>query len=178
MKNTKYSLLFSVLLLSALVTNNFAAFRLHRYHTSLTRMDYKDKEKIIETSMQLFTHDLVPVLEERTKKKIDLEKTPDVDRMIFDYLSENFILKDNQGIARKIKWVGKEIDVDTIWVYLEISCEQSPENNRLQNTTFFESFPEQTNLVTMRFDDKKSDLLFKAGDKFKEIKPTIAATEN
>lgn len=155
----------------------FPAVEAHRYHTSLTRMDYNAKEKIIETSIQIFTHDLVPLLEQRSKKRIDLEKTPGIDKLIFDYLSENFILKDNKGEAKKIKWVGKELDVDTARVYVEISSDKSPDGFSLRNTLFFESFPEQTNLVLARFDEKKADLLFKVGDKFKEIKQTVSSEE-
>ena len=140
-------------------------------------MDYNAKEKVIETSIQLFMHDLVPLLEQRTKKKIDLEKTPNIDKLILDYLNENFIIKDDKGETRKIKWVGKEVDVDTAWVYLEISSDKSPDGFSLQNTIFFESFPEQTNLVIARFDGKKSDLLFKVGDKSKIIKQTISSAE-
>lgn len=140
-------------------------------------MDYNAKDKIIETSIQLFTHDLAPVLEEKSGRKIDLEKTPDIDRLIFNYLSENFVLKDEKGEPKKIKWVGKELEVDTIWVYVEIATTQNPDGFNLQNTIFFESFPEQTNLVTVRFDEKKTDLLYKAGDKFKEIRETIGSVE-
>jgi len=140
-------------------------------------MDYNAKEKTIETSIQLFTHDLVPLLEAKSKKRVDLEKTPDVDKLIFNYLSENFILKDSKGEIKKIKWVGKEIKVDTAQVYLEISTDKSPDGFSLQNTIFFESFPEQTNLVIARFDEKKSDLLFKVGDKFKEIRQTVSSVE-
>jgi hypothetical protein len=166
-----------VSILTSLSVVNISAFNSHRYHTSLTRMDYNAKEKIIETSIQLFNHDLVPLLEERTKKKIDLEKTIDIDKLIFSYLSENFVLKDEKGETKKIKWVGKELDVDTAWVYLEISSDKSLDNFSLQNTLFFESFPEQTNLVIARFDDKKSDLLFKVGDKFKAIKARVSSEE-
>ena len=165
-----------------LITFHFSLFTFpvveaHRYHTSLTRMDYNAKEKIIETSIQLFTHDLVPLLEAKSKKRVDLEKTPDVDKLIFNYLSENFILKDSKGEIKKIKWVGKEINVDTARVYIEISSDKSPDGFSLQNTLFFESFPEQTNLVIARFDEKKSDLLFKVGDKFKEIRQTVSSVE-
>ena len=166
-----FQVLIGCVLLS-LSASNAASFHLHRYHTSLTRMDYNAKEKIIETSIQLFTHDLVPLLEQRTKKKIDLEKTSNIEKLILDYLSENFIIKDDKGETKKIKWVGKEINVDTAWIYLEISSDKSPEGFNLQNTLFFESFPEQTNLVIARFDEKKADLLFKVGDKIKEIKQT------
>jgi hypothetical protein len=174
-RNT-FQVLIACLLIS-LSAANAASFTLHRYHTSLTRLDYNAKDKSIETSIQLFTHDLVPLLEKRTKKKIDLEKTPGIDNLIFEYLSENFILKDNKGEIRKLKWVGKEVDVDTAWVYLEIPSDKSPDGFSLQNTIFFESFPEQTNLVIARFDEKKSDLLFKVGDKTKEIKQINSSAE-
>jgi len=159
-------ILFSVVLTVAFIVSAHA----HRYHTSLTRIDYNQKEKLAEISIRLFTHDLVPVLEKKTKKRIDLEKTHDIDTLIFDYLNQHFILKSKNGEAKKLVWVGKELDVDTAVVYVEIPLEENLEGFNLQNTIFFESFPEQTNLVTVRFGEKKSDLLFKVGDKFKEIK--------
>jgi hypothetical protein len=142
----------------------------HRYHTSLTRMDYNEKEKLVEISIQLFTHDLVPVLEQKAKKRVDLEKTPEVDKLILDYLNENFVLKNKNGEPLSLKWVGKELEVDAVWVYVESPSPESLSGANLQNTVLFESFPEQTNLVIARFDGKKADLLFKVGDKFKEIR--------
>ena len=149
----------------------------HTYHTSLTRIDYDKKENLAEISIQLFTHDLVPVLERYAKKDINLEKTIDIDELLYKYLSENFVLKDKQDVTKKLNWVGKEIKVDTVFVYLEIPLNADFEGFNLQNTIFFESFPEQTNLVIARFSDKKADLLYKTGDKFKEIKITPPAEE-
>jgi hypothetical protein len=142
----------------------------HRYHTSLTRMDYNEKEKLVEISLQLFTHDLVPILEQKAKKRVDLEKTPEVDKLILDYLNENFVLRNKNGEAQTLRWVGKEIEVDVARIYVEVPETESLAGANLQNTLFFESFPEQTNLVIARFDGKKADLLFRVGDKFKEIK--------
>ncbi|HEY0426927.1 MAG TPA: DUF6702 family protein [Pyrinomonadaceae bacterium] len=147
----------------------FTCFAAHRYHTSLTRIDFNEKEKLIEITIQLFTHDLVPVLEKQTGKEIDLEKTPEIDKIILEYVGRNFVLKNNKGEEQKLNWVGKELEVDTAYVYVEIPATDTLEGATLQNTIFFESFVEQTNLVTARFGDKKSDLLFVAGDKFKEI---------
>lgn len=146
----------------------------HRYHTSLTRMDYNSQEKTVEISIQLFTHDLVPVLERKSGKQIDLEQTENVDKLILDYLNENFILKNKNDERAELKWVGKEFDVDQIYVYVEIPYAGSLENAVLQNTIFFESFAEQTNLVICRFEQKKADLLFKVGDSSKEIKVRVA----
>ena len=159
--------LFFILLIFVLTFNAPAA---HTYHTTLTRIDYNEKEKLAEISIQMFPHDLVPVLEKRTKKNIDLEKKSEVDEIILKYLSENFILKDKKGEIKKIVWVGKEAQADTIFIFVEIPLDKNFDGFNLQNTLFFESFPEQTNLVIARDKDKKSDLLFKVGDNSKEIK--------
>ncbi len=141
----------------------------HRYHTSLTRLDFNAQEKIFEISIRLFTHDLTQFLEQKTGKRIDLEKTPGIDQMIFNYVNENFVLKNRKEETKKLKFIGKELDIDAVLIYLETSSEDSPKNFTLQNTLFFESFPEQVNLVIANYEGKKADLLFKVGDKSKEI---------
>ncbi len=146
-----------------------ASFGLHTFHTTLTRMDYNAKDKVIEISIQLFTHDVVEVLEKRNKKSIDLEETPDVDALILKYLESNFILKNKKGEVQKLKFVGKEIQAETTYLYLEISSEESFEGFSLLNVIFFENYAKQVNLAVMNFGDKKADLYFKVGDKEKII---------
>ena len=141
----------------------------HTYHTSLTRMDYNAKDKTIEISIQLFLHDVTPMLERRMKKRVDIDKTAEVDGEIFKYLGETFVFQNKKGEAQKLKWVGREFENDVIYVYLEISFEGEIKGTKLQNTIFFESFPQQTNLVIAQFGKKKIDLLYKAGDRFKDL---------
>jgi hypothetical protein len=141
----------------------------HRFHTSLTRMDYNSESKSLELTIQLFSHDIVETFEQKFKKKIDLDQTSKIDKLIFEYLKENFILKGKSGQTAKIKWVGKEAKVDLTWVYLEIPFTENLEGANLQNTIFFEMYQEQTNYVICRFEQKKADLFFKIGDKSKEI---------
>lgn len=159
-----------ILLFTISLTTASDTFAVHKYHTSLTRMDYNAEDKLIEITIQLFTHDLVPVLEKQQKSRIDLEKTPDIDKILLAYLNEKFILKDEKESVKTLNWVGKEIKVDLAYIYVEIPFEGSFENLKLNNSIFFESFAEQTNLVVFRFNDKKADLFYKVGDKFKEIK--------
>lgn len=142
---------------------------LHRFHTTLTRIDYNAEGKLFEISIQLFTHDLVPLLERRSGKRIDLEKSPDADKLILSYLNENFVLSDKKDEAKNLKWVGKEIDADSIRIYVETSTNENPEGYKLKNTLFFANYPEQINLVVCAYDGKKADLMFKVGDKIKEI---------
>jgi hypothetical protein len=161
----------AVLIFSMLLTFNVFGLPAHTFHTSLTRIDYNEKEKLAEISIQLFTHDLVPSLERFAKKSVDLEKTPDVDKIILQYLEANFVLTDKKGEKRKLRWVGKEHKVETFYVYIEIPLEEDFDGYKLQNTIFFESFPQQANMVVARFGGKKADLLFKSGEREKLIAP-------
>ncbi len=156
-------------LLVCLASSTFSE-SFHRYHTSLTRIDYNRQEKIFEISVKLFTHDLEPLLEKRNGgKRVSLEKSAESDKLIFAYLNENFVLNDKKGAAKTLKWIGKEFDVDTVEIYVEAEAAETLEGYQLKNTLFFESYPEQSNIVVCRYDDVKADLLFKVGDKTKKI---------
>lgn len=168
MKISKSIYIFLVVIILAAT---FHSAGLHRFHTTLTRIDYNPNEKLYEISIQIFTHDLVPLLERRGGgKRVDLEKTSDVDEMIQDYLNENFVLTDKKGETKHLKWIGKEVEIDSIRVFVESPATENLEGYNLKDTLFFESFPEQSNLVVCRYDEKKADLMFKVGDKVKEIK--------
>ena len=171
MRIFKFLQISSICLLICFLEASVSSLNLHRYHTSLTRMDYNKKDKAFEISIQLFTHDLVPTLEKRLKKSVNLEKNPETDKILFDYLKEKFVLKDKRdGSVKKLNWIGKEIETDTVNVYLELPLEENLEDLSLQNSILFESFAEQTNLVVVRHTEKKYDLLFKVGDQFKAFK--------
>ncbi len=144
----------------------------HKYHTSLTVMEYNADEKLIEITIQLFTHDLLPVLEKNTRKTFDLEKNVESDEILLDYLNENFVLNRDDKSAGKLVWVGKETKVDRVYIYAEIPFGGDFGKLELKNTIFFESFGTQTNLVTFHFGESKADLLFKPKDTFKEIRFT------
>lgn len=147
----------------------FVSAQAHTYHSSLARMDYNAKDKNIEISIQLFIHDVLPMLERRLKKSVDIGKTSEVDGELFKYLSENFVFQNKAGETQKLKWVGKEFENDVVYAFVEIPFDGDLFGARLQNTIFFESYTEQTNLVIARLGEKKSNLLYKAGDKFKEL---------
>ena len=141
----------------------------HTFHTSLTRMDYRPEKKLIEITLRVFNHDLVPLLESQNKMPVNLEKTPGVDKMILAYLNQNYVLKDKNGVEQTLKWVGKEMDVDSAYIYVEIPGAENPDGFSLKNTLFFETFEEQSNHVNVYLDGKKASLVFLSGDQFKTI---------
>ncbi len=147
----------------------FAFSSKHKYHTSFTRIDHNKEEKLLEISIKVFAHDLLPTLNRKLGKQIDLENTKDIDEILSNYLVENFVLKTKEGKDLKLKWLGKELETEVIRFYIEIPFEGNFEGTEIKNTMFFESFAEQVNLVSIRYGDKKADLVFKVGNSFKTI---------
>ncbi len=67
MKVSKILCIFFLLIIAAA---DIYPATLHRFHTTLTRIDYNAEGKIFEISIKLFTHDLAPLLERRSGKKL------------------------------------------------------------------------------------------------------------
>ncbi len=145
------------------------SFGKHKYHTSFTRIDYNKQEKLLEISIKVFSHDLLPTLNKRLGKRIDLENTKNIDRILENYLAENFVFKTKSNKRKTFKWIGKELETEVIRFYIEIPFDEEIEGATIKNSMFFESFAEQVNLVHIRYQGKKSDLAFKVGDNFKTI---------
>lgn len=141
----------------------------HNYHTSLTRIDFNKDAKSLEIEINLFNHDLEKVLEKRNKKRVDFDKTDAFDKMLFDYLNETFLLKNESGNQLKIVWVGRETKTDMTTAFIEIDNIENVESLKIQNKIFFESFSEQTNLITFHDGEKKIDFKFLRGDDFKNL---------
>ncbi len=157
---------FTIFLIAAFAASSFA----HNYHTSLTRIDFNKKEKSLEIEINLFNHDLESVLVKRNAKRINLEKSKETDKLLFEYLKENFIVVDSSGNVKNPVWIGKEILNDMTTVFIEIGSIENLDGLKLQNKIFFESVAEQVNLVTIHSDIEKFDLEFKKGDDFKDFK--------
>ena len=164
----KWGLLFLIFNFAFLIFN-LPETEAHRFHTTLTRIDYNTKEQTAEITIQLFTHDIEEVLANRSGKRLSIDKTPDADKLLFDFLNENWTLKDAKGAVLKLNWVGKEVETDTVRLYVETKLPGGLESTSLQNQLFCGIYEDQVNLLIAKTGDKKADLAFKPGDTFREL---------
>lgn len=132
----------------------------HPFHVSLTEAEWNPKSKKLEVAIRLHPSDLEEALRQRTKKRISLEKTENIDELIQDYLASVFIVHEGKKKAAKIEWVGKEIDVKDAWLYVEIPLEQGPEGIEISNRAFFELLEDQVNLITIRDGKRRKSFAF------------------
>ncbi len=146
-----------------------AAAPVHEFHTTFMTIEHNRDEKLLEITLKVFTHDLVPTMTDRFNKQIDLGAGEELDLEIAKYIREKFSLKTAKGETLDFKWVGKEVDSQVAYFYLEIPFEGELDDASVSNSLFFERFKQQINYVSVKFDEKKADLVFKVGEKEKLI---------
>lgn len=141
----------------------------HTFHTSLMSMEYNREEHLVEITLQVFTHDLETILTRRTGKSVHLDQTPNAEALTFAYLQEAVNLKNGAGETKALAWVGMELQVDRVWLYVEAKMPEGLSGAQLRDRLFFDLLDDQVNLVHLKDEDKKSDLVFKPGDGFKAL---------
>lgn len=155
---------------------NSNAAALHTFHTSLMNAEYNEQEKTLEISIQVFAHDLENILGKRSGKRVRLDRTPDAGALTLRYLSEAVNLKNREGELKPFSWVGMESQADAVWLYVETKMPEGLEGAHLRNRIFFDLLGDQVNLVHIKYEGKKADLVFKPGEDYKAIVATKTAT--
>jgi hypothetical protein len=170
MSNRVYVLiktLFVLVLCVALAPSCAAAA--HTFHTSLMSMEYNHSEQTVEITIQVFSHDMENILTKRSGKSVRLDKTPDAAALAFAYLQEAVNLRNNSGETKSLQWVGMEIQADSVWLYVESKMPEGLTGAQLRNRILFDLLEDQVNLVHLKDEARKSDLVFKPGDGFKSL---------
>jgi hypothetical protein len=158
-----------VLLLAASPGPNVAVEPLHTFHTSLMQAEFNDKEKTLEISIQVFSHDLETVLSKRAGKRVRLDKSSEAPALVLAYLSEAVNIRNREGQVKAFTWVGMEPQADAVWIYLESKMPEGLEGAQLRNRIFFDLLDDQVNRVHLKYEGKKADLVFRPGEDFKTI---------
>lgn len=145
-----------------------AAFA-HRYHTSVTRIDYKAEESLVEITVQTFADDIEAALSKRagvTNVRLDPESKTNV--LLVQYLRSTLVIKQgNQEL--ELEWIGMELKGHSVWFYLQARAPSGISQTTLSNRLLFDLFNDQINIVNVFNSGKKSSLTFKRGDTPKAI---------
>jgi hypothetical protein len=146
--------------------------RAHKFHFSSTLLDYNPSAKAYEITVRLFADDIEAVMSRMAGRQIEVDRSPDAERLCFAYLSERLRLRgpDTKPIA--LRWVGLEVKVTTVYAYLEADAPATGLRDlAVENTIFFDLLPGQVNTVILKdpVHGRPRDLSFRAGDRFKVV---------
>ena len=142
-----------VLLLFFFTLNIFG----HPFYVSVTTIDYHADKNRVEISCRIFHDDLENVLKENNSTKINIIKPHDrilLDSAISQYIQKKMNIQIN-GLDKKMKYVGYEIQQDVAWCYFEISQDQDVKSIKITNRLLYEAFKTQANIMHVSVNDKR-----------------------
>ena len=133
----------------------------HRFHVSLSEIEFDPETGRLEVALQVHPEHLeVALAKENGRGRVRLDSTGNVDRLIVRYLSTHFVLTDSHGERRRLRWVGKEVEVQSAWLYFEFTLPCGPAGARLENRVLVEPGNKQVNTVNLRIGKARSSQTF------------------
>ncbi|WP_298297400.1 DUF6702 family protein [Hydrotalea sp.] len=138
----------------------FAA--MHPFYVSVIDLHHNAKEKMVEVSIRIFTDDLEQILKIHFNKNVDLThpvNKAEADDLIQQYINNKINIKINQTKAH-LKYIGYEIQKESVWGYFEIDNITSIQKIDITSTLLYDYQPNQVNIyhVTYNGEDKSYKL--------------------
>lgn len=119
---------------------------------SIADMEYNPKTKSLQVVIKFFVDDFEKVLEQENNVRLFLgteKEHEEADRFIQNYLNSHFIIEQSKGSLAST-FIGKEVDKDYVWAYLEFDKFKVNESSSISNTLLVKYFSEQANKVNYK----------------------------
>ncbi len=132
------------LLLAVVLSSAFAP---HDFFVSILTIRHKPETRTLDLTWRITAHDIEHALSTRGALKLgSANEHPKADSLLNRYCMEHLTLfqEDKQ---MNWKWVGKELDGETLYCYLQVEGVSAPKDLIVSNTLLQDVFAEQQNLV-------------------------------
>ncbi len=138
----------------------------HKFYASFVTVNYNEQEKSLEIVIRAFPDDLEAALSKLHNKSVKLDTSKETGAMVLAYLKKTFEIKKNHR-PLQLQWVGMEVKVDSAWIYVEAKIPGGLSGAQIRDQFLFEMFADQTNVVSLKYNSKQVDHVFRAKDGFK-----------
>jgi hypothetical protein len=121
----------------------------HPFYVSICQIDFNRESQSLEISVKTFADDLLLALEKEGASKLFLgegKENPAADNLISKYLKSRLQIKVN-GKKGEMKWIGKEMETDAVWSYLEIDHISALKEIEVNCTLLTEIYDSQNNII-------------------------------
>jgi len=130
---------------------------------SLCQIDYNEEAASLEITIKLFTDDLEKALEQQGTEHLHLgspKESKKADTYIARYLKQHFSLQINEQIeSLDFVYLGKEVELDATWCYIEISNITTISTLQISNHLLFDISASQTNMVQIDINGTQKSIL-------------------
>lgn len=118
----------------------------HDFFVSILTIRHSPATQTLDLTWRMTAHDIEHALANVAPLKLGSEKeNPKADSLLNRYFMEHLTLFQEKQLAWK--WVGKELDGETLYCYLQVEGVTSPNGLVVGNTLLQDVFAEQQNLV-------------------------------
>jgi len=121
----------------------------HSYHSSIAQLDYISAKKTAEVMLFLHTEDLERAFHARLGPNANFDDPAQAEKFVAAYLKIHFLIRGKQGELLRPQWVGMEVKVHFLTVYLELPLQDGWSGLTLQNRILLD-VPGQTNSVQLK----------------------------
>jgi len=125
----------------------------HSYHSSIAQLDYISAKKIAEVMLFLHTEDVERAFLAKLGHSANFDDPARAEKFVAEYVNSHFLLRGKRGELLKSKWIGMEVKVHFLTVYLEVPLIDGWTGVTLENRVFLD-VPGQTNSVQVKQDGK------------------------
>ena len=144
----------------------------HPFHATITSFDCKKDSEKIEVTIKIFTNDFEKVLRADNKDDIIIDSKNslyNIDSLIFKYIKQNLVVTIDEN-KKQFSWVGKEIENNITWCYLEIINIDDYSKFGIENKLFLKVFDDQLNICHFYCSDKTDTIMLHKEAPYGEIK--------
>lgn len=126
----------------------FALFgTVHDFFVSILTIRHVRSTRTLDLTWRITAHDIEHVLADRGDLKLgSAQEHPKADSLLNSYFKEHLTLS-QEGRQLPWKWIGKELDGETLYCYLQVEHVSTPNGLSVSNSLMQDVFAEQQNLV-------------------------------
>jgi len=143
-------------LLVALAILPLLAFGIHKYYISLTQVEYVQEKASLQIISRYFIDDMEYAMEKEFSQSFQLSTDQELDSIDLyykKYLAQHIKFQVNDSLYQ-FNYIGKEYDDDIVYFYLEIPALHNLHSLEIKNTTLFNYFPDQQNIIKTKINNK------------------------
>ena len=133
----------------------------HPLYISVSTLHYNSSEEQLEITIKVFIDDMEEGLNQHFSQSFNLGLENELtiaDSLIALYMGEKLDVAINDTPVG-IKFLGKELDGQVVWLYLEGALKNPIQKIQVSNELLMETFKEQTNLINMRIGQEKRSFI-------------------
>lgn len=140
-----------------LALGTIGALLLHDFYVSICTIRHNPETRTLDITWRMTTHDiehtLLPESGDRDLKLGTEKELPEADSLLAGYLLRHLDLR-MDGIPLKIRYLGKQVEFDDLYCYLQVDDVEYLTSLSVHNTLLQDLFDEQENVVHLEVGGK------------------------